>query len=44
MIQEKNKRRVSVGHRDTQFGLGLVEVQQFKKAAFQKKEIPVHRR
>ena len=44
MIQEKNRKRVSVGHRDTVFGLGPIEVAQFKKSAFHKKEIPVHRR
>ncbi len=44
MIQEKNRKRNSVGHRDTLFGLQIMEVQQFKKAAFAKREVPVHRR
>jgi hypothetical protein len=44
MIQKRNATRKSVGTRDTTYGLDVSAMKKFKKKAFMKKDVPVHRR
>jgi hypothetical protein len=44
MIQKRNATRNSVNTRDTLYGLELKDVRKFKKKAFAKRDVPVHRR